>query len=221
LALAIDREEIIKGAFWGAGTPINQKGIPGTYWYFPLKEQKRDLEKARTLLREAGFPNGIKTKFHVRKGEDQEAQVIQAQLRQAGIDAELDLSDFANYTARHRAGDFDITLSGGSVGSDPDPNYAENFATEPGKERLHNRSGWSNPRADQLLREGRITIDPQKRRKIYQEVVELINEEAPQIFTLLTPYVFAYRNHVKGFKTDPDGRYFSAEGGVPVAWIEK
>jgi peptide/nickel transport system substrate-binding protein len=73
---------------------------------------------------------------------------------------------------------------------------------------------------DRLLEEGRRTLDPQKRRKIYREFVEIIHQEVPVLYYLISPNVFAYRSNFKGFEARGQGRFFSGDMGVPFARIE-
>ena len=50
-AYAINKEEIIEAAYWGLATAVSQKEKPSSPWYFPVPERKRDLEKARALMK--------------------------------------------------------------------------------------------------------------------------------------------------------------------------
>ena len=50
ISYAIDKEEILRGAYWGIGKMVNQKMAPGSPWYFPVPERQRNIEKAKALL---------------------------------------------------------------------------------------------------------------------------------------------------------------------------
>jgi peptide/nickel transport system substrate-binding protein len=92
IAHAIDRQAIIDGAMFGLGTPIGTHFAPHNPDYVDLTAQSAyDPEKARALLAEAGLPDGFSTTLklpppsYARRG----GEIIQAQLREVGIEAEI------------------------------------------------------------------------------------------------------------------------------------
>ncbi|MGJ8529555.1 ABC transporter substrate-binding protein [Maritalea sp.] len=92
IAHALDRKAIIDGAMFGFGTPIGTHFAPHHPYYVDLLgTYPRDIEKAKALLAEAGYPNGLKAAFKLppptysRRG----GQIIAAQLREIGIELEL------------------------------------------------------------------------------------------------------------------------------------
>jgi ABC-type transport system substrate-binding protein len=64
-------------------------------------------------------------------------------------------------------------------------------------------------------------MDPKKRQEIYREMMEIVVAEAPTIWTVLTPVVYAYHDHVKGFEVDSQGLFFSGDKGIPLIWLDK
>jgi peptide/nickel transport system substrate-binding protein len=225
VAYAMDKEEILKGAYSGIGTLINQKGIPGSAWYFNIPQRKRDVEKAKTLLREAGFPGGLKVRLMGRPGNQGEAQILQSQLKEAGIEVELEFLDPVVYLRNMRQGDFSFATIGGIVYIDPDQNYYPDYHTEKleaGKPQDHRNLAWySNAKVDRLLDEARVEQDIKKRQKLYREAVEILHDEVPQIHMLASPYVFAFQSSLKGLEFEPQGRFFADHIGLPMAWIDK
>jgi peptide/nickel transport system substrate-binding protein len=222
VALALDKEEILQMAFRGLGTIADQKNVRNSIWYVPLQERKKDLERARRLLAEAGFPNGLGFKALGERGREDELIVIQSQLKQAGMKMDLEILDFATYSARQRVGEFELISSGGGVESDPHVNLYGDNHSEGGDRRLNNQSGYSNPRVDQLLDEGKRITSFQTRYAIYKQVVETLHRELPEIPYVFTPYVYGIRPHVKGLEfLETSSRYNFAGGGLPMAWIAK
>jgi ABC-type transport system substrate-binding protein len=226
IAYAMDKEEVLRGAFWGWGTVINQKMHPESKWYFPIPDRKRDVAKARQLLKEAGYPSGLTIKIHCRKGNEEEVQILQSKLKEAGIIAEIDMHDPVTYMTKLRGGEAGFATFGGDVYPDPDLNYYGDFHSEQlvdskVKDRM-NFSGYSNPRVDKLLEEGRVVLDPKKRFNIYKQAFEIIQEEVPVIFSLEIPFVFVYGSALKNFQPDAHGRYFGgAYQALAKAWVEK
>lgn len=221
VAYAVDKDEIVQGAFWGLGVTANQKMPAGSPWHFPLPERKRDLDRARQLLREAGFSGGLRAKFIVfREGEDV-AQIIDRQLRQAGIAVEIQRLDLASASLEAQEGRHELRTQGGDYDSDPDLTYNPYFHTEKGPRATLNLSHYSNPQLDRLLEIGRVTLDPAKRKAIYREVVEILHEDLPVLWLVMTPYAYAFGPRVKDFETDSQGLFFSGDKGLPFARLAR
>lgn len=225
IAYAIDKREILNGAHWGWGTIVNQKMEPDSKWYFPIPERKRDIPRAKQLLRNAGYPSGLVIRIHGRKGNEDEIQILQRQLLEAGIKLEMDLQDPVGYMRKIKAGEVGFATFGGGIDDDPDLNYYKEFYTEnapSGTTDLLNSFRYSNPRVDRLLDEAKVSMDPKKRYGLYKEVIETIHEDVPILYGFLVPYVFIYRTELKNFEAPYQGRYFGAGNrGFPTAWLDK
>jgi peptide/nickel transport system substrate-binding protein len=219
LASAIDKEEIIQAAYWGLGTLVSQKERPSSPWYFDVPERKRDLEKARALMKQAGYSDGLKTNMLVYQGTEKDVQVIQRQLKEIGVELDIRITQLSTMLEALRKGEFTFAMFGGDIPIDPDPNYYASFHTEAVRNR--NLGGYSNPKVDALLERGRVTMDPQERRKNYTEVVRILNDDLPVIWYAIGPYAFVFHSHVKGFRSDSEGRFYSGDTGFPYAWIKK
>jgi peptide/nickel transport system substrate-binding protein len=215
VAYAIDKGEIVRGAFWEMGAPTNQKMPSGSPWHFPIPERKRDREKARQLLHEAGFPDGLRAKFTVVRGNEEISQVVERQLKQVGIVVEIERLDLATASRQAQEGGHELRTQGGDYDSDPDPTYFPYFHTEKGQRKAQNLSHYSNPHLDRLLSMGRITLDPARRTAIYREVVEVLHEELPVLWLVMTPYAYAYGPRVKELQMDTQGVFFSGNKGIP------
>jgi peptide/nickel transport system substrate-binding protein len=220
IAYAIDKEEILRGAHWGIGKIVNQKMAPGSPWYFPIPERQRNNEKAKALLREAGYPGGLKFRMESSRLGTEELPVIKAQFKEAGIEMDFELMDSISYINRLRDGQFGFGTTGGDFSFDPDGTYYAYFHTDRSPEKV-NHSNYSNPKVDRLLELGRTEMNPKKRMEIYRQAVEIIHDEVPVIHLFVTSYAFAYRPHVKGLVMDPQSHYYSLGTGIPHAWIDK
>ncbi len=100
ISYALDTKAIVDTQFYGFATATQQWGVPKGYWAAPdFKGYSFDPGKAKQLVAEAGFPNGIKTKLLVANTPENVAiaTAIQAMLAQANINAELDVADNARY----------------------------------------------------------------------------------------------------------------------------
>jgi peptide/nickel transport system substrate-binding protein len=221
VAYAVDKQEIIQGAFWGLGGPANQKMPLDSPWHFPIAERKRDLDRARQLLKEAGYPDGVRTKFTVVRGNEETAQMIERQLRPAGIVVEIQKLDLATASTEAQEGRHELRTQGGDYDSDPDLTYHPYFHTEKGPRTSLNLSNYSNARLDRLLDMGRVTLDAAKRKAIYHEVVEILHEDLPVLWLGMTPYAYAFGPRVKDFGTNPQGLFFSGDQGLPFTRLAR
>jgi len=114
LAHAINRQEIIDGAMFGYGTPIGTHFAPHNPAYKDFTAASAyDVEKAKALLKEAGFEDGFKTTLklpppsYARRG----GEIIAAQLRQVGIEAEISNLEWAQWLEQVFKGkDFGLTI---------------------------------------------------------------------------------------------------------------
>lgn len=100
ISYAIETDSIIKGVYHNVGTKANSPIGPKVFGYSPtVKAYPYDLNKARELLAEAGYPNGFQTTIltYDRKDRVRLAQVIRSQLKGIGIDAELNILGYAEF----------------------------------------------------------------------------------------------------------------------------
>ncbi|MGL5956958.1 MAG: ABC transporter substrate-binding protein, partial [Brevinema sp.] len=181
IALAIDREGIINSVLFGSGTPaasIIYETVVGHY--DGLTPRKRDVEKAKALMREAGVPVGTKMSMWTTEGPRQKMmEIIQANLKEIGLDASIEVYEWARFLDGTGKGEHDAFILGWTtVTGDADYGISTLVHTDafggPG-----NRSFYSNPRVDQLLDQARIEVDPVKRNEMYKEIQIILDQEQP------------------------------------------
>lgn len=204
LSLAIDRNVINQVVFEGAFAPGNQPFPPTSPWYnddFPVPE--RDVEAARALLAEAGYPDGIDITVQVANNpvQMQLMQVVQAMASEAGINISLEAKEFATLLADQSAGAYMASQIGWSGRVDPDGNIHQFVTTDGGI----NDSGYSNPEVDRLLNEARTSNDMETRRASYNAAREILQEELPIIYLYHVTWIWALDDSVEGFVPYPDG----------------
>lgn len=197
---AIDRDEIIRDFYMGLEQPAGgfipemTKYAVTDYWH-PVY----DLEKAKELLKEAGYPNGIETEFycpddHLSMGP---ATVVQSYLTQAGIKAALKAVDFGIYIDAVRNGTAPIWLLYNSTGVLPDETlkrYTSAFI--PG----NNWCSFNDPEYDKLVAEaiGAKTEDAKREASIKAQERLL---DAGILYSICTYTEHtAMQSNIKGFK---------------------
>lgn len=205
IAHAIDRNMINMAVKMGSASVLAEANIPSTHEYYGGDElyAARDVEKAKSLLAEAGIEEGsLKLKLTV--GSDWQyqvdaAQMIKQQLEEAGIHCEISALESGVYFDGLNSGDFDLTVCGWSGFVDADEYLHDLFITD----GAYNQQNYSNPKVDELLEKGRVTIDEEERKEIYKEVQKLIAEDAPMAFLYMNSFTVAMRDNIKGYTVHP------------------
>ncbi|MFW5432131.1 MAG: peptide-binding protein [Methylophilaceae bacterium] len=193
---AIDKQEIIDGVYLGLGINMSSPYKPGTRWNNThLQPYAYDPDKARTLLKEAGFAdddgdgvlerNGKPFTFEIitnqNKEREKSAVIIQRRLKEIGIEVKIRAIEWASFISRFiNTGDFDVVILGWGLGLDPDQyNIWHSSQQAPGQ---FNFVGYSNPKVDKLLEQGRIEMNPDKRMKIYHAFAKELLNDSPIVY---------------------------------------
>jgi peptide/nickel transport system substrate-binding protein len=183
VAYAIDRDTIIRTLLKGQATRLDGPIGPGQYGYdrnLPPKYEYNP-EKARQLVKEAGFPNGVDVELSTPVGrytlDKQITEAMVPMLNAAGIRTKLLTPEWATLWANVQTGKVPFYYMGRGGIIDPSPALSQYFETG-GSPRI----GYSNPKLDQLLAQERETFDPAKRKKALSDAMSLIVEDAPAHF---------------------------------------
>src|SRR6267142_409759 len=204
LDLSIDREAINQVVFNGEFTPGNQWVSPEHPYYqkaFPI--QKRDIAKAKALLKESGAALPVSVDLMVPKGPENEAvaQVLQSMAAEAGFDLKIRLIEFATSFKQAQAGEFQAFLIGWSGRIDPDGNsYVFMHTKAP-----QNDGGYSSPEADKALEDARLITDPAQRKAIYEKLTKTVLNDVPLIYLYHRKLLIAHTTKLEGYKQMPDG----------------
>ncbi len=204
LDLSIDREAINQVVFNGEFTPGNQWVSPEHPYYqkaFPV--QKRDIAKAKALLKESGAALPVSVDFMVPKGPENEAvaQVLQSMAAEAGFDLKIRLIEFATSFKQAQAGEFQVFQIGWSGRIDPDGNSYVFLHTK----APQNDGGYSNPEADKALEDARLVTDPAQRKAIYEKLTRIVLNDEPLIYLYHRKLLIAHTTKLEGYKQMPDG----------------
>lgn len=211
MSCAIDRQEVLDTASLGFGTVTGPLTIPA--YAVPLDEYAcytKDIEKAKELLATAGVPDGFSIKVIAASAEPptalSEAQSIQAQLAEIGINIEIESLELSVYVERWLAGDFDaaVALNGGRP--DPYTMYARYWTSAGNLQKVTN---YTDATLDDLMAKGRAETDPAKRYEIFAEFQKYLVEIAPWIWLYNGFDYSAQQPYVTGFIPNPSGSLYS------------
>jgi peptide/nickel transport system substrate-binding protein len=218
ISMVIDREAVLGPAVFGHGTPV-QTVLPPDHWAtLPGDVPAPDIEGAKALLAEAGFPDGFQTtitSWAAYSFLNAAAVVIQEQLRQVGIEAELMLLETATMIQDvHTPGqtNYDMAVTGTSGHVDPHAVF-QNFQTGAGG----NTTGYSNPQVDELINQGFTTTDQAARAEIYQQIQTILLEDLPWVNLFVANQFEAMKDYVKGYYHTPNGSNIA----IKETWLDK
>jgi peptide/nickel transport system substrate-binding protein len=202
--LAIDREVLNQVVFNGEFVPGNQWVNPENYYYqqkFPVP--KRDLAKAKSLLKEAGVSGRIPIDFMVVNSPETRAvaEVLQSMVAEAGFDLKLRVTESATGLTLGEQGDYQLYMQTWSGRIDPDGNsvvYQTCGAPQ-------NMGKYCNKEVDALHEQARAVADPAQRKAIYEKLTEQFLADGWILYLFHPQYLIAHTTRVEGFKPMPDG----------------
>ncbi|MBS0537420.1 MAG: ABC transporter substrate-binding protein [Proteobacteria bacterium] len=204
--LSIDRDAINQVVFNGEFVPGNQWVSPKNPYYqekFPIP--KRDVAKAKALLKEAGVKTPLSIDFMVPNGVEfrSVAEVVQSMAAETGFDLKIRLTEFATSLKQSEDGNYQLYLIGWSGRSDPDGNsYSFQVCNQP-----QNTSKFCDPEVDAAQNEARTKSDVAQRKAAYEKVAaKLTPKGAGPIVYIYHPQVLvAHTDRLEGYKQMPDG----------------
>ncbi len=213
VAYAIDREDLILGAVNGMAKPV-EAGVVPICPQFPkdFKGLQQDLEKAKALVAEAGYPDGVTVTMRIIGAANytKPAEVLQAQLRKIGINMKVEAMERGTwFDIVYGNGNFEITYYATPISvADAD------FCTYPflhsseTEGKGNNYMGIKNPELDKYLEQGRTASDPAVRNAAYLKVCEIIRDESLYIPCYTGLRTMAAVKELKGVYADPMMRYY-------------
>lgn len=210
ISYALDRDAYI-GTLNGLG--YKSRGIigPRLIGYNEEVEQHgydHDPAKAKQLLTEAGFPNGFKTTLTVGNTDIymKMAPFIQAQLKEIGIDVELNVVDWASFLAFIKAGKQEMFLNGWSnVTGDGEELlypmfYSQNIDSS-------NYARYNKPDMDELILKTRVTVDQNERASYIREANIKFTDDVAWVPMFHESVVLAARKNIKSIDFEPNGEF--------------
>jgi len=201
LALAIDREAIVKNITRGDQQPAYAVSYPGTAGYTPRARLTGNIADARRLLAEAGYPDGkgcpkIELSYNTSENHRAIAEAIQQMWRkQLGVEVELRNEEWKVFLDMQRTGNY-MMQRAGWIADYVDPHvFLEIWETGSG----NNNTNWSNAAYDRLLQAALAAPTEAGRYEIYQQMDAILVDELPVIPIYYYTKVAALSPKVKGY----------------------
>jgi oligopeptide transport system substrate-binding protein len=201
LALAIDRESIVRNVTRGGQEPAYAVSYPGTAGYFPRAKLTGTLADAKRLLAEAGFPDGkgfpsLELLYNTSENHRALGEAIQQMWRKnLGINIQLANQEWKVYLDLQHTQNYSICRAGW-IADYVDPHvFLEIWETGGG----NNDTNWSNATYDDLLRQSLAAKSDEARYEIYQKMDAILVDELPVIPIYYYTKVAAVSPRIKGF----------------------
>ncbi len=172
--------------------------VPENFEYaIPSPDWKLDVEKAKSLLKEAGYENGftLNLKTIAQTPRIDLATAIQASLSQVGIKVNIQQGNGSDVIAAHRARDFDLLIPQTGAYMPNVLGSMEQFSSNPDNSLAANnagnfvwRSAWDIPELTALTAKASLEPDAKKRGEIYTQMQEMFVAQKPAVLPLFERY---------------------------------
>ncbi len=201
LKLATDREAIVELVTLGLAAPGKDSPIGPlftAYFAEDLEVPARDPERARELLAEAGYEDGLQLTLHTPDTGDRPdlAVVLQEQWAEAGIQLTISVEPESVYYGDDRWLEVDLGITG--WGSRPVPQFYFEVMLACGAR--WNEAHWCDEETDELIRIAGTTLDEDERTQAYRELQALLLGRGPIIIPYFFPQFGAIREGFSGFE---------------------
>ena len=204
LELSIDRDALNEVVYNGLALPGNQWVSPKNPYYqekFPVP--KRDVAKAKQLLKDAGVATPVVVDFMVPNGPDtrQLAEVVQSMAAEAGFEMKIRVTEFATSLNEAEAGRYHAYVLAWSGRVDPDGNIYSFMACG----APNNYGKYCSTDADAALSATRAASSLAERKAAYEKAAALILPAGGIIYLYHRPVIIAHTAKLEGYKQLPDG----------------
>ncbi|WP_400164325.1 ABC transporter substrate-binding protein [Brevibacillus sp. TJ4] len=200
ISYAVDRNQIVQTVWKGEAALTGPIAPAAKSWALDPSNYDSytpNIEKAKALLAEAGYPDGFETQIDTASTYPdmiESAQVIQQQLLAIGINAKINQLEWGNYVDTWSSKDTTLMVGRNTSGVDADRSMRFFFHSE-GSANVWN---YSNPAYDQLVEQALVTVDVEERKKVYEQAQQLlVNEDVPNLFLASPKNFYAVRDNIE------------------------
>jgi peptide/nickel transport system substrate-binding protein len=223
IALALDRDAIIRAKFSGRAVPATGL-LPPTHWAYNgnVTHWQHDLARAKQLLDAAGLkPDARGVRLHLVYKTSADAfrvsiaRVIASQLATVGIEVEVRPFEFGTFFSDIKKGNYQIATMQSPEITEPDfHHWFFHSSRWPSAKDPDGSNRWryKNPEVDRLAEAGRTEVDPERRKPIYGELQRIIADELPIIPLWHEDNVVLANVDVQGYQIVPNARFIGLVG---------
>lgn len=210
LSLAIDREEIVKILFFDHAKVCTGPFLPATKAFNEdIKAPKQDIEKAKQLLKEAGYDENNPFEFEIVTSNSSAirpyaAQIMQHQLKKAGVIVNLRVMEWQAFLNMvvfpHK---FDSVLLGWGLSPTPDPYMF--WHSDNDKQGGFNLVGYKNKKMDMMIEESQNIIDTKRLSDMWKEMFSMIVKDNPYLFLYIPNSITTINKDIKNVEPSVSG----------------
>lgn len=214
---AINRQDIVEHLYKGTAV-VAKNPLPPTLWGYndEIVDYEYNPDKAKELLKEAGYPNGFETNLWAMPvarpymfDPQKIAEAIQSDLAKVGIKAKIVTYDWGTYLDKTEGGEDAMCLLGWTMDY-PDPDNILYVLLDPDAATVGsagNVAFYRNDKVHELNMLARKTYDIKEREKYYKEIQRIVHEDIPWVPLAHAQQMVVFRSNVKGFVLYPTGDY--------------
>ena len=212
IACAVDTDQIVKAVWKGLGRTASAPYAPAIRYSIAnkLKPIPRDVEKAKKLLKEAGYESGLKIRLSTNERTERidMAVIMKEQFKDVGIDLSIEVLEWSKYIEMLEKGEQQLFEIGWSSDT-PDPDMVvypcfHSISRGPGGNYVF----LSDPELDELIIKGRRVLDGPERANVYEQIQERIMYLTPAIFQYNGEQAAGIRSNITGLRLSPLGHHF-------------
>ena len=192
LMMAVDRATVIEGAWSGLGTAIGSHYTPNDRGYVDTSGAlPYDAEKAKALLAEAGYPNGLS--FTIKAPQmpyaQRTSQVLQAMFAEIGVTMTIETTEFpAKWVSDVLKGaNYEMTIV-----AHAEPMDIDIFSRDP------YYFNYKNPTFNEIIRNVELTTDPTQQEELYQDAQKILAQDVPALFLFVMPKLGVWDKKLQG-----------------------
>jgi peptide/nickel transport system substrate-binding protein len=222
---AIDRQGVIE-AVWMRGelSPAVPRGLAD--WSLPIdqlgegaKYYRYDPQEARRLLTEAGYAKGFKTTLNATGGYGRDmldaAQMVQRDLKEVGIEAELKLQEYGAYQATTGQGKFEgLAMGPYALGWEPDSSLYGPYMPD----QLRNRGHVNDPKLAAMVKEQRRLKDPEARKQLIFDIQRYAAEQQYYVYLSSSVITASWQPYMKNFAPNLTADF---GGRAAALWLDR
>ncbi len=216
---ALDKKTYIAAIYMNNASPAKNL-IPPTIWSYnnSVADYEYNVEKAKALLKKAGYPNGFETEMWTlpvarpyNPNGKKMGELMQADLAKIGIKVKLVSYDWPTYLEKSKTG-LHTLIQFGWTGDNGDPDNFFNVLLGCASVKAgSNYPRWCNEKFNKLITDAKTTSDMKARTKLYMQAQVIAHDEAPVVNIAHSKTFKAMAKNIKGYKLDPLGQDYLAD----------
>lgn len=212
IAHALNLKSYIKAIYMDRAT-VAKNPMPPTIWSYnkEIKDVPYDVEKAKNLLKEAGYPNGFETEMWTmpinrpyNPSGRKLGELMQADLAKVGIKVKLVTYDWPTYLEKARHGEHQM-IQIGWTGDNGDPDNFLYLLGCPAIKTGSNYARWCDKEFNNLIEKAKVITDKKQREDLYKKAQVIFKKETPWVPVAYAKVYRAMDKNVEGYQIHPFG----------------